>query len=131
MAMRIVFRIALAVLTLWASAALAQGAWPQKQIRVIVPFPPGGTNDVLCRIVGDKLSAAWNQPVVVENKPGAGGNVGAEVAYRADPDGYTLLCSPPGPLSINHNLYKSLPYDWAKFVPVTVLALSPNVISAR
>jgi tripartite-type tricarboxylate transporter receptor subunit TctC len=106
-------------------------SWPQKQVRFIVPFPPGGTNDVLCRIVGEKLSGTWGQPVLVENKPGAGGNVGAEIAYRADPDGYALLCSPPGPLSINHNLYKSLPYDWSKFQPITVLALSPNIISAR
>src|SRR4029434_3861591 len=64
-------------------------------------------------------------------RAGAGGNVGAEVVYRAEPDGYTLLCSPPGPLSINHNLYKTLPYDWAKFVPIGVLALVPNVITAR
>lgn len=98
---------------------------------MIVPFPPGGTNDVLCRIIGEKLGEVWSQPVVVENKPGAGGNVGAEIAYRAEGDGYTLLCSPPGPLSINHNLYKSLAYDWSKFAPVSVLALSPNVISAR
>jgi tripartite-type tricarboxylate transporter receptor subunit TctC len=105
--------------------------WPQKTTRIIVPFPAGGSNDTLCRIVADKLSAEWKQPVIVENKPGAGGNVGAEVAFNAAPDGYTLLCSPPGPLSINHNLYKMLPYDWSKFLPVTVLALSPNVITAR
>ncbi len=105
--------------------------YPQKPVRVIVPFPAGGSNDTLCRIVGEKLSTAWNQPVIVDNRPGAGGNVGAEIAYRAEPDGYTLLCSPPGPLSINHNLYKTLPYDWSKFVPITVLALSPNVITAR
>ena len=132
--MRILLRLVpvhFALMLLMAAPVHAQTSWPQKQVRVIVPFPPGGTNDVLCRIVGEKLGAAWNQPVVVENKPGAGGNVGAEIVYRADADGYTLLCSPPGPLSINHNLYKSLPYDWSKFVPVTVLALSPNVISAR
>lgn len=122
---------ALLLVATFASPSLAQGAWPARSVRVVVPFPPGGTNDVLCRIVGEKLSSAWNQTVVVENKPGAGGNVGAEIAYRADPDGYTLLCTPPGPLSINHSLYKSLPYDWSKFVPITVLALSPNIISAR
>jgi tripartite-type tricarboxylate transporter receptor subunit TctC len=86
---------------------------------------------VLCRIVGEKLSAAWGQPVIVDNRAGAGGNVGAEIVYRAEPDGYTLLCSPPPPLAINHNLYKALPYDGTKFVPIGVLALVPNVITAR
>jgi len=111
-------------------AANAQ-EWPQKTVRIVVPFPAGGSNDTLCRIVADKLSGAWKQPVIVDNKAGAGGNIGAEIVYGATGDGYTLLCSPPGPLSINHNLYKTLPYDWSKFVPVTVLALSPNVITAR
>src|SRR4029077_15844933 len=96
-----------------------------------VPFPAGGSADILCRIAGEKLGAAWNQPVIIDNRAGAGGNVGAEIAYRAEPDGYTVLCSPPGPLSINHNLYKTMPYDWTKFVPITVLALVPNAISAR
>ena len=105
--------------------------WPQKAVRIIVPFPAGGSNDALCRIVADKLSGDWKQPVIVDNKAGAGGNIGAEIAYSAPADGYTLLCSPPGPLSINHNLYKSLPYDWSKFTPITILALSPNVITAR
>ena len=116
---------------LLAAPAYAQTNYPQKPVRVIVPFPPGGSNDALCRIVGDKLSAEWKQPVIVENKPGAAGNIGAEVAYRAEPDGYTLLCAPPPPLAINHNLYKSLAYDPAKFAAVTVLALVPNVITAR
>lgn len=120
------------LLTLPAALAQAQPAdWPHKPVRIVVPFPAGGSNDTLCRIVGEKLSTAWKQPVIVDNKPGAGGNVGAEVAYRSEADGYTLLCSPPGPLSINHNLYKALPYDGSKFAPVTVLALSPNVITAR
>jgi tripartite-type tricarboxylate transporter receptor subunit TctC len=119
------------LMLLLAAPAHAQTSYPQKPVRVIVPFPAGGANDALCRIVADKLSTEWKQPVIVDNKPGAGGNIGAEVAYRADPDGYTLLCAPPPPLAINHNLYKSLPYDWSKFAPVTVLALVPNVITAR
>ena len=98
---------------------------------MVVPFPAGGSADVLARIVSDKLSTKWGQPVVVENRAGAGGNIGAEAVYRADPDGYTLLSSPPGPLSINHNLYKNLPFDPAKFVPITVLAIVPNVISVK
>jgi tripartite-type tricarboxylate transporter receptor subunit TctC len=121
---------AVAVLLLLAAPAVAQ-TWPNKQVRIVVPFPAGGSADVLCRIVGEKLGAAWGQTVIVDNRAGAGGNVGAEIVYRADPDGYTLLCSPPPPLAINHNLYKTLPYDGTKFVPIGVLALVPNVISAR
>ena len=120
-----------ALLLMATGPAFAQGAYPNKQVRMVVPFPAGGSADILCRIAGEKLGAAWNQPVIVDNRAGAGGNVGAEIAYRAEPDGYTLLCSPPGPLSINHNLYKTMPYDWTKFVPITVLALVPNAISAR
>ena len=120
-----------ALLLAAAGPAFAQGAYPNKQVRIVVPFPAGGSADTLCRLIGDKLGAAWGQTVIIDNRAGAGGNVGAEIAYRADPDGYTLLCSPPGPLSINHNLYKTLPYDWSKFVPITVLALVPNVITAR
>jgi len=126
-------RLRLLIAALLCIAALPANAqsWPQKAVRIIVPFPAGGSNDALCRIVADKLSGNWKQPVIVDNKAGAGGNIGAEIAYSAPADGYTLLCSPPGPLSINHNLYKSLPYDWSKFAPITILALSPNVITAR
>jgi tripartite-type tricarboxylate transporter receptor subunit TctC len=120
----------IALLTALPGAANAQ-AWPQKTVRIVVPFPAGGSNDTLCRIVADKLSGSWKQPVIVDNRAGAGGNVGAEIVYGAPGDGYTLLCSPPGPLSINHNLYRALPYDWSRFMPVTVLALTPNVITAR
>ena len=105
---------AVAALLLLAAPAFAQ-TWPAKQVRIVVPFPAGGSADILCRLVAEKLSAAWGQTVIIDNRAGAGGNVGAEVVYRAEPDGYTLLCSPPGPLSINHNLYKTLPYDWSKF----------------
>ena len=130
--MTCIVRAFLALLLMLAAApSFAQASWPQKQVRVIVPFPAGGSADTLCRIVAETLSGAWNQPVIVDNRAGAGGNVGAEIAFRAEPDGYTLLCSPPGPLSINHNLYKTLPYDWAKFVPIAVLAVVPNVITAR
>ena len=121
---------AVAALLLLAAPAFAQ-TWPAKQVRIVVPFPAGGSADILCRLVGEKFSAAWGQTVIIDNRAGAGGNVGAEVVYRAEPDGYTLLCSPPGPLSINHNLYKTLPYDWSKFSAIGVLALVPNVITAR
>jgi tripartite-type tricarboxylate transporter receptor subunit TctC len=129
--MRNVLRWALLSLFAVTSPAFAQNTWPQKPVRVVVPFPGGGSADALCRIVGEKLSEAWKQPVIVDNRPGAGGNVGADIVAHAGSDGYTLLCSPPGPLSINQSLYKSLTYDAAKFAPITVLALVPNVITAR
>jgi tripartite-type tricarboxylate transporter receptor subunit TctC len=119
------------LLVLVSQAALAQSGYPNKTVRVIVPFPAGGSNDVLCRILGEKFSAKWGQPVIVENRAGAGGNIGAEAVFKADADGYLLLCSPPGPLSINHNLYKALNYDPTAFVPVTVLAVVPNVVTVR
>src|SRR6188508_533591 len=128
--MMLLLRVAAALLLLVAPA-FAQAPYPNKQVRIVVPFPAGGSADILCRLVGEKLSAAWGQTVIIDNRAGAGGNVGAEIVYRAEPDGYTLLCSPPGPLSINHNLFKTLPYDWTKFVPIGVLALVPNVITAR
>jgi tripartite-type tricarboxylate transporter receptor subunit TctC len=129
--MRNVLRWALLSLLIVASPAFAQNLWPQKPVRMVVPFPGGGSADALCRIVGEKLSEAWKQPVIVDNRPGAGGNVGADIVAHAGSDGYSLLCSPPGPLSINQYLYKSLTYDATKFAPITVLALVPNVITAR
>jgi tripartite-type tricarboxylate transporter receptor subunit TctC len=112
------------------SSAWAQ-TWPEKSVRIVVPFPAGGSNDTLCRIVAERLAAAWQQPVLIDNKVGAGGSIGADIVFHAPADGYTLLCSAPGPLAINHNLYKTLGYDWSKFLPITVLARSPNVITAR
>ena len=114
-------RLRLLIAALLAVALPAQAqTWPERGVRIVVPFPPGGSNDALCRIVADKLSTEWKQSVIVDNKPGAGGNIGAEIAFNAAGDGYTLLCAPPPPLAINHNLYKSLPFDWTKFVPITV-----------
>ncbi len=111
--------------------AVAQGAFPTKPVKFIVPFPAGGINDVLARIVGDKLQAKWGQPVVIENKTGAGGNIGADLAYQAAPDGYTLLVAPPGPLAINQSLYKQLTYKPAEFVPITPLGKVPNLFIVR
>jgi tripartite-type tricarboxylate transporter receptor subunit TctC len=119
------------VAVLMADAAFAQGTFPTHPVRFIVPFPGGGINDVLARIVGDKLQAKWGQPIVVENKTGAGGNIGADLAYQSDPDGYTLLLSPPGPLAINQSLYKQLSYKPQDFVPLTVVGSVPNVVIVR
>jgi tripartite-type tricarboxylate transporter receptor subunit TctC len=88
------------------SLAPAQTSFPTRAVKFVVPFPPGGINDVLARIMAEKLHARWGQPVVIENKTGAGGNIGADLAAQSPPDGYTLLLSPPGPLAINHSLYR-------------------------
>lgn len=116
--------------TLALAASLAQAAdFPSKPIRVIVPFPAGGTADILPRLLADKLRTRFPQGVVVENRTGAGGNIGAEFVSKADPDGYTLLASPPGPLAINQSLYPKLAYDPTRFVPITVMAAVPNVLA--
>ncbi len=102
--------------------------WPQRPVRIIVPFPPGGAADALPRIVADKLTAKRGQPFIIENKPGATGSIGAEAVFRAEPDGYTLLATPPAPLVINPSLYAKLAYDPWQFVPVTVMASIPSVM---
>ncbi|HEY4920985.1 MAG TPA: tripartite tricarboxylate transporter substrate binding protein [Xanthobacteraceae bacterium] len=102
--------------------------FPSRTVRIIVPFPAGGTADVMPRVVADWLSRQWGQPVVIENKTGAAGNIGAEDAYRAEPDGYTLLSAPPPPLVINQNLYPNLPFDPARFVPISVMGVVPNAL---
>ncbi len=106
-------------------------AFPTKAVKFIVPFPAGGINDVLARIAADKLQAKWGQPIIIEQKTGAGGNIGADLAAQAEPDGHTLLVAPPGPLAINQNLYKQLSYKPEDFVPVTVLGGVPNVVIVR
>jgi len=106
-------------------------AYPDHTVRIVVPFPAGGTADILPRIVADKLRQRWNQSIVVENRAGAGGNVGASIVAAADPDGYTLLASPPGPIAINQMLYKSLSYDPSSLEPVVILATVPNVLVVR
>jgi tripartite-type tricarboxylate transporter receptor subunit TctC len=113
------------------SVASAQGTFPTRTVRFIVPFPGGGINDVLARIVGEKLQTKWGQPIVIENKTGAGGNIGAELAYQSEGDGYTLLLSPPGPLAVNQSLYKQLSYKPQEFVPITVVGSVPNVVIVR
>jgi len=106
-------------------------AYPDHTVRIVVPFPAGGTADILPRIVADKLRQRWNQSIVVEDRAGAGGNVGASIVAAADPDGYTLLASPPGPIAINQMLYKSLSYDPSSLEPVVILATVPNVLVVR
>ena len=116
--------------TLVAPLASAQpGTYPTKPIRLIVPFPPAGTTDLLARAVAQKLSESWGQQVVVDNHPGAGGNIGSDIVAKASPDGYTLLMGTVGTHAINPSLYAKMPYDHVKdFVPVILVAGVPNVL---
>lgn len=118
---------ALALFSFSLRAQDSAAAWPAKPVRIIVPFPAGGTADLMPRFVSERLAAKWGQPFVVENRAGAAGSIGAEAVYKADPDGYTLLSAPPPPLVINQSLYAKLGYDATQFVTVSVMAEVPNV----
>jgi tripartite-type tricarboxylate transporter receptor subunit TctC len=102
--------------------------WPTRAIRVIVPNPAGGTADNLPRMLSEALAQRLAQPVVVENRPGAAGNIGAEFVYNAEPDGYTWLAAPPPSLTVNPSLYPKLNHDPSKFAPITVIATVPNAL---
>src|SRR5882672_11336512 len=104
------------------------GDYPDHAVKIVVPFPAGGTADAIPRIVADWLSRKWGQTVIIENRSGAAGNIGAELAYRSAPDGYTLLSAPPPPLVINQNLYPKLAFDPTKFEPIIVTAQVPNAL---
>ncbi len=105
--------------------------YPSKLVRIVVPFAPGGPNDIIVRLVAQKLTETWGQPVVVENKAGAGGNIGTDYVAKATPDGYTLLSVGPGSLIINPLIGK-VPYDTARdFAPVTLMARAPNALVAH
>ena len=107
--------------------------YPSRPVKIIVPFPAGGTADVMPRVIGEWLSRKWGQPVVVENRTGAAGNIGAEAVAKAEPDGYTLLSAPPPPLVINQNLYPKMGFDPTEFVPIVIMGRVPNalVINAK
>ena len=117
------------VLAAYASQAFAQ-AYPAKPIRVIVPYPPGGGTDTAARLIGQKLTASLGRTVIVENRPGANGNIGTDAAAKAAPDGYTLGMATPGPVTAGKNLYPSLPYDPERdLMPVILVNASPNVLA--
>src|SRR5688500_12936693 len=119
------------VLCLFAGAAAAQ-TFPNKPIRIIVPYAAGGTSDILARQIGPKLTDAWGQPVVVENKPGANGNVGAEFVAKSAPDGYTLLLTDLGGLVISASVYPTLPFNPSRdFAPVVMVSYSPHVLAVH
>ena len=130
------FRPTVGVLTLALAIAAALSSserseaqtYPSRSVKIVVPFPAGGTADAIPRVIGDWLSRKWGHPVIIENRSGAGGNVGAEFVYKSEPDGYTLLSAPPPPLVINHNLYPNIGFDPMQFEPVIVTAQVPNAL---
>lgn len=120
--------LAAVLLAASSTIALAQD-WPTRSLRIVVPFPAGGSADTQTRVIADELSRALGQPVVIENKPGAGGNIGAAEAARAQPDGYTLFMATTGTHASNTSLYDKLPYDPVKdFAPLTLVTIYPQVV---
>lgn len=121
--------IAAAVSTLALGAAAQTSDYPNRPIRMVVPFTPGGSTDILARTMGEQLTRAWGQPVIIENLPGAGGSLGADKVAKAAPDGYTLLMGHIGTLAVTPSIYPRLPYDPVKsFAPVAWVARVPNVL---
>ncbi len=121
--------IALAAINFVATPATAQSAWPSKPVRIVVPFAPGGTTDILARAVAPELTRAFGQPFIVDNRAGAGGNVGADVVAKSPADGYTLLMGTVGTHGINKSIYAKMPFDPQKdFAPITLVAGVPNVM---
>ena len=122
-------RLALAVVMVCIAPGAFAQVYPNHAIRLVVPFPAGGTTDILARAAAQKLTESLGQPVVVDNRPGAGGNIGADVVAKSAPDGYTLLMGTVGTHAINPSLYTKMPYDHVKdFVPVVLVAGVPNVL---
>jgi Uncharacterized protein conserved in bacteria len=126
--MKTIIRVCAVLLGMVALQAMAQ-SYPVKPVKMIVPFPAGGTTDILGRIVAQKLSERLGQPFIIDNRGGAGGNIGAEMVAKSTPDGYTLLVGTVGTNAINASLYAKMPYDTAKdFVPIGLIAAVPNVL---
>src|SRR5215470_17517326 len=128
---RCVFACAVALIAFALSATLAsaQGSYPSRPITIVVGFSAGGSTDIVARLIAEEMRKTFGQPAVVENKPGAGGNIGAAFVAKAKPDGYTLLIGSVGPLAINASLYAKMPYDNLKdFTPVCLIVHVPNML---
>ncbi|HKE42017.1 MAG TPA: tripartite tricarboxylate transporter substrate binding protein [Casimicrobiaceae bacterium] len=111
------------------SSASAQGTYPNRQITIVVGFSAGGSTDIVARLLAEEMRKSWGQPVIIDNRPGAGGNIGASMVAKAKPDGYTLLMGSVGPLAINASLYASMPYDNLKdFTPISLVVHVPNML---
>jgi tripartite-type tricarboxylate transporter receptor subunit TctC len=119
---------ALAVMVLAGAGVASAQTYPSKPIRIVVPLPPGSNGDLMPRILGQHLSTKLGQPVVIENRSGAAQNLGAEYVSRAEPDGYTLLATPQGPLVISPSFYPNLPFDPSQFMPITIMAKLPYIL---
>ena len=123
-------RILLVLAAAAAAAPVAAQGWPAKPVRIVVAYPPGGGIDVMGRQIAEKLTAAWGQPVVVDNRPGANTIIAADAVAKSAPDGYTVLMTTDATFSINPHLYSKLPFDTQKdFVPVTMLVLLQQLLS--
>ena len=129
--MSALLRIAACMFAVVASGATAQESYPNHAIRIIVPFPPGGGTDTVTRVIAQKMSDNWKQPVVIDNRPGANSIIGAEAAARSAPDGYTLLAAIDSTLAMNPSLYEKLSYDPVKdFAPITLATSYPLILEA-
>ena len=122
-------RALLLALTLFSELVFAQSGWPQREVKVLIGFSAGGTTDIVTRLISADLARNWGQPIVIENRPGAGGNIAGELTARARPDGYHLMMGSVGPLAINASLHRSMPYDNLKdLTPITLVAHVPNML---
>src|SRR6478609_3662767 len=120
--------VALALMLLAGASLAAAQTYPSRPIRIVVPLPPGSNGDLMPRILAQQLAAKFGQSVVIENRSGAAQNLGAEYVSRAEPDGYTLLATPQGPLVISPSFYPNLPFDPSQFVPITIMAKLPYIV---
>lgn len=130
--MRHAFSALMALVLVSLVGQAAHAGFPDRGIKLVVPFPAGGSNDVVARLLGAKLQELWGQPVVIDNRAGGGGNIGAEAVARSPADGYTLLLAAPGPLAVNQSLYAQLPFNPAQdFAPVALIASVPIVLAVN
>jgi tripartite-type tricarboxylate transporter receptor subunit TctC len=133
--MKILRLVAAAAALMVTAQAFAQGDaathYPNRVVKIIVSAPPGGALDIAARVIADRLTKMWRQPFVVENRPGASGNLGAEAVAQAEPDGYTLLAAQPAPLTTNVVMYKKLNFDPAAFEPLAIMTSIPNTLTVR
>jgi tripartite-type tricarboxylate transporter receptor subunit TctC len=127
----LIVHVAAAFVVAAPAASFAQAGYPSRTIRIVVPISPGPAADVLPRVLAEKLASRWGQPVIIENRAGASGNLGAQVVAKADPDGHTLLASPSTPLAISQHFNPNLPFDPNAFVPVSIFAETAYVLVAN